>query len=133
MSKNIPTITIVKKGSEKFPRCIIAKADEYKNPIYWTGSGWTAKEAEALVFADVNEACWVHHDMMLERLQDRPVHRYVAPLYIELHGEKPKLSDVREWLEKAVRIVVNSPEHGLGPQKTVAMLVLDAEETEEAK
>lgn len=128
---DIPTITIVKKGCEKFPRCIIAKPDEYKNPIYWTGLGWTAKEVEALVFADVNEACWVHHDMMLESLEGRPVHRYIAPLYIEVFGEKPMLEDLRKWLEKAVRIVVNSPERG--PQDTVAMLVLDAEETREER
>ena len=125
---DIPTITIVKRGCDQFPRFILAKADAYRNPTYWNGSGWTANEADARVFANVGEACWVHHDVLMQSLQDRPVHRYVAPLYVEIYGEKPTLEDLQKWLEKAVRIVVNSPEHGLGPEETVAFLVLDAEE-----
>lgn len=81
----------------------------------------------------MNEAAWVFHDAMVESLEGRPVHCYVAPLYIEVYGERPKLEDLCRWLEKAVRVVVNSPDHGLGPQETVAMLILDAEETERSQ
>ncbi|WDI39881.1 hypothetical protein [Bremerella sp. P1] len=129
MNENIPAITVVKRGCDKFPRFIVAKGDAYKNPVFWDGSDWTANESEARIFANVTEASWVYHDAMMESLQDRPVHRFVAPLYIELHGEKPKLEDLRKWLEKAVRVVVNSPDHGLGPEESVAMMILDAEET----
>ncbi|MEZ5945171.1 MAG: hypothetical protein R3C18_27675 [Planctomycetaceae bacterium] len=129
MSDDIPAISLIKRGCDKFPRCIIAKGDAFQNPVYWTGSDWTADEAEARVFANFTEAAWVRHDVLLDSLEGRPVHRYVAPLYIEIYGERPKLEDLRKWLEKAVRVVVNSPEHGLGPQETVAMLLLDTEET----
>ena len=132
MSDNIPAISLIKRGCDKFPRCIIAKGDAFQNPTYWTGTDWTPDESQARVFASVNEAAWVRHDVLLDSLEGRPVHRYVAPLHIEIYGEKPKLDDLRRWLEKAVRVVVNSPEQGLGPQETVAMLLLDSEEANKA-
>lgn len=129
MSDEIPMLSIIKKGSTKFPRVIVAKSDEFRNPLYWTGSGWSAAEAEAMVFANANDASWVCHDVLMLAVSNRPIHRFVAPIYIELYGDKPKLADLKQWLEQAMRIVVDSPMHGLGPKGTVGVIIADVEKT----
>ncbi len=128
MSNKIPLLSIIKKGSRNFPRLIVAKCDEFRNPIYWTGSGWSAAEADAMVFANANDASWVCHDVLMESVSDRPVHRFIVPLIVEVHGEKPPMADLRRWLEKAMRIVVDSPKHGHGPKGTVGFIIADVDE-----
>lgn len=110
---------------------MIAKADAYRNAVFWDATSrlWHTDESKATVFADVTQACREQHDLLMESVGDRPCHRFVAPIYIEIHGEKPKLSDLRRWLERAVRIVVDTPMHGLGPDGTVGVLIADFEET----
>jgi len=131
MSDIPPIFSLIKRGSDSFPRFVIAKADAYRNAVYWdaTSRQWHADESKATVFADVTQACWEHHDLLMLAVGDRPVHRYVATLYLEIYGDKPKLAALRKWLEKAVRIVVDSPKHGLGPDGTVGVLIADFEET----
>lgn len=129
MSDEIPMLSIIKKGSRGFPRVIVAKGDEFRNPLYWTGSGWSAAEAEAMVFANANDASWVCHDVLMLAVSNRPIHRFVAPIYIEIYGEKPKLAALKQWLERAMRIVVDSPKHGLGPKGTVGVIIADVEKT----
>ncbi len=129
MSDNIPMLSIIKKGSATFPRVIVAKGDEFRNPLYWTGSDWSAEETEAMVFANANDASWVCHDVLMLAVSNRPIHRFVAPIYIELYGDKPKLADLRQWLERAMRMVVDTPKHGLGPNGTVGVIIADVEKT----
>lgn len=105
------------------------RADEYLNPVYWNGLTWSDNEADAILFNDVTQALWVYHDLLMESVSERPVSRFVAPLYIEVYGEKLRMADLRAWLEKAVRIVVNAPQHGLGPECIVGVLILDTDET----
>lgn len=134
MSDMPPIFSLIKRGCDKFPRYVIAKADAHRNAVYWDATSrlWHADETKATVFADVTKACWEQHDLLMEAVGDRPVHRFVAPIYIELFGEKPKLTDLRRWLEGAVRIVVDTPKHGLGPDATVGVLIADFEETRTA-
>jgi hypothetical protein len=125
MSAEIPMISLIKKGTKQYPRYSLAKADEYRNPVYWNGQLWTSDESDAILFIDITQALWTHHDLMMESVGDLPRHLYVAPLYIEIFGERPKLADLREWLEKSVRIVVSSPNHGHGPTNgSLAVLYL---------
>lgn len=130
MSNEIPMISLVKRGSKTFPRYVLAKADEYKNAVYWDGSTWSQDESEAILYENITECLWVHHDLMMESVGDLPCHRFVAPLYVEVYGKKPKLTDLQAWLEKAVRIVAKSPENG--PNDTLALLILDTERTKNA-
>ena len=129
MSSEIPMLSIIRKGSKNFPRVIVAKSDEFRNPLYWTGSGWSAEEDEAMVFANANDASWACHDVLMQAVSNRPRHRYLVPLIVELYGDKPKLADLRQWLERAMRIVVDSPKHGLGPKGTVGVIIADVEKT----
>lgn len=67
--------------------------------------------------------------MLVENVADRESHIYVAPIQIEIFGEKPMLADLKKWLEKAVRIVADSPRHGHGPNDTVGVIIADFAET----
>jgi hypothetical protein len=129
MSAEIPFLSLIHVGSKRFPRFLVAKADELRNPIYWTGQDWAKDDAKAMVFADVNQALWTYHDLLVEAVADRPSFVYLVPLQIEVFGEKPKLADLKEWLEKAVRIVVDTPKQGYGPGDTVGLITVDFNKT----
>lgn len=129
MSDEFPMISLVKKGSPEFPRYALAKSDEFRNPIYWSGLTWTANESDAVLYSDVTQALWTYNDLLTDALEDLPCHRYVAPLYIEIYGEKPPPADLRKWLERAMHIVVDSTKHGLGPKGTVGVVIADVGET----
>lgn len=120
-----PILSLVKIGSDEFPRYRIVKGDVLRNPVYWNceSETWTTNEGEASVYADMNQALWDQHDLLMESVSDSPCHRYVAPLRIELYGEKPDLARFREWLERAIRIVVNTPDYGYGPDGAVGLIV----------
>ena len=127
MSNEIPMLSVIKKGSTDFPRYILAKADEYMNPVFWDGQTWISDESDAMLFKSVNQALWIYNEILTESVNDRPCHRFTLPLYIEIYGHKPKLADLQKWLEKAMRIVVESPKHGYGPDDTVAVIIADVE------
>lgn len=134
MSDMPPIFSLIKRGTDAFPRYVVAKADAFKNPVYWdaTNRKWHKDESNATVFADVTQACWEHHDLLMEAVGDRPCHRYVVPLYVEIYGDPPNLADLRKWLERAMRIIVDSPRHGLGPNDTVGVIIADVENTRRA-
>ena len=129
MNEGIPMISLVRKGSKRYPRYIVMKADPFKNPLYWNGLTWTTDEAGALLFENVTQALWVYHDALMESFGDLPCHQFVVPLIVEIYGEKPSLDDLRGWLNRSMRIVVDSPKHGLGPNGTVGVLIADTDET----
>lgn len=120
-----PILSLVQVGSDDFPRYFIAKGNALRNPVYWNceSETWTPNEGEASVYADINEALWDQHNLMMESVSDSPCHRYVAPIRIELYGKKPDLARFREWLERAIRIVVNTPDFGYGPDGAVGLIV----------
>ena len=130
-----PILSLVQKGSDQFPRYIIVKGDHIRNPLYWNAESeeWHSEERKATVFADVNQVLWEHHSLMMESICDLPCHKYTIPMTIELYGEKPDLKQFREWLEKAIRIVVNSPDYGYGPDGSVGVVMAHFDKLREKK
>ena len=130
-----PILSLVQKGTDQFPRYVITKGDAIRNPVYWgdVNEQWQADEAKATVFSDVNRILWVHHSLMMESLKGKPRHQYIVPMRLELYGEKPDIEQFREWLEKAIRIVVNSPDYGYGTDGAVGVVFADFSKTRERK
>ena len=130
-----PILSLVQKGTDQFPRYVITKGDAIRNPVYWddVNDQWQADEAKATVFADANQVLWAHHSLMMESLKGKPCHQYIIPMRLELYGEKPDIEQFREWLEKAIRIVVNSPDYGYGPDGSVGVVFADFSKTREKK
>ena len=54
MTDDIPIFSLVKKGTKDFPRFVLSKADEYRNPTYWndvigrvkTSHGWARQNQQ---------------------------------------------------------------------------------------
>lgn len=130
-----PILSLVSTGSEAFPRYRIVKGNVLRNPVYWNceSEAWTPIEAEASVYADMNQALWDQHDLLMQSVSDSPCHRYEAPIRIDLYGKKPDLAQFREWLERAIRIVVNTPKYGYGPDGAVGLIVAHFGELREEK
>lgn len=130
-----PILSLVQRGSDKFPRYIIVKGDQVRNPTYWNAVSeeWHSDEGKATVFADVNRVLWEHHSLMMEAIGDRPCHKYVMPMSVELYGEKPSLEAFQEWLEKALRLVVNTPDYGYGPDGAVGVVMVHFDKLREKK
>jgi len=128
-----PLLALIQKGGKACPRYIIAKGNHLRNPVYWNSAteDWTENEIEATLYANINDALWEQHHLVLESIGDSPCHRYVAPIFLRLYGKKPKLDQLQEWLERALRIVVNSPDYGYGPDGTVGLIVADFNDLKE--
>jgi hypothetical protein len=130
-----PIMSLVQKGSDKFPRFIIVKGDHIRNPVYWNSESgdWHSEEHKATVFSDVNQVLWEHHGLMMKTVEGSPCHKYTIPFSVELYGTKPDLKQFREWLEKAIRIVVNSPDYGYGPEGAVGVVLAHYSQLREKK
>lgn len=123
-----PILTLIQRGDSKFPRFIIAKSDDLYNPVYWDSENneWQKDENKATVYANQINALWEHHHLMLESLKGFEKHTFVAPICIDIYGRKPDIGEIREWLQNAVRIVLNTPQFGNGPIKdSVGLLIAD--------
>ena len=82
------------------------------------------------MFSNANDALWVLHEEMIGYLSDRPSTKYIAPIHIEVFGPKPKLADLKKWLERTVRIVADFPKHGYGPDSdSVGVIVANFDKT----
>ena len=85
------------------------------------------------MFADVNQVLWEHDGLMMQSLDGSPCHKFTVPLAVELYGAKPDLKQFREWLEKAIRIVVNSPDYGYRPDGSVGVVMAHFDKLREKK
>lgn len=130
-----PILSLVQFVSNDFPRYKIVKGNALRNPVYWDceSETWTENEAEATIYANINEAIWDQHNLLMENVSDSPCHRYIAPIRIELFGKKPDLARFQEWLERTIRIVVNTPDYGHGPDGAVGLIVAHFGELKEEK
>lgn len=130
-----PIMSLVQRGSDKFPRFVISKADQIGNPLYWESESekWLANEGKATVFANLNDVMWEHHRLMMEGLEGTPCHRFTMPLQLELYGQKPDLAELQDWLERAVRILVRAPDCGYGPDGSVGVVFADYSKLREKK
>ena len=108
------TLSLHNSGTTKFPRYMIS--DQYLR--YWTGDEWTEQQDEthAYIYADYNTAMEDMHKLMLKPHEQLPVHRFAAPLYIELHTDQKFTEDqLQDWLIKVTKLLMDTPNHGNGP------------------
>lgn len=107
-------LSLVQGGTAEFPRYTIC--DQYLR--YWSGNGWTEQrdEKNAEVYADVKDACDMIQKLLLLNHEDLPCRRYRAPVFIELYTDQEiDLSDVKSWLVRVSRLLLDSPQYGNGP------------------
>jgi|694.fasta_scaffold53408_2 hypothetical protein len=101
-------------GTPEYPRYMIS--DQYLR--YWTGNDWSVQgdQDSALIYADSNRALQDMHNLMLIVYGQKPMHRFYAPLYIDLFTDK-KVSkrEITKWLVKVTKLLLDTTNHGNGP------------------
>lgn len=111
-----PTLTLSyhRVGPSYSPRYMIS--NQFLQ--YWTGSAWTAqgKSKEARVYPSVQEATKEMHELLLQHYGDLPVKHFKAPVFVSLFcKEQVTTEQLRTWLHKVSRLLLDTPIHGNGP------------------
>ncbi len=78
--------------------------------------GWTEDQSRAALFAISNDACVEVQRLLLMNHVLLPLKRYRAPVYLDLYCEEdvPEI-EIKRWLHRAAKLLINSPTHGNGP------------------
>lgn len=105
-------LSIISTGTPEHPRYQIA--DPHSK--FWTGDGWSASEADARLYATVNDAGHAIQEILLAEHGDKPVRRFVAPLCVDLYSDTDlTMREIGNWLSKVARLTINAEKHGNGP------------------
>lgn len=118
-------------GTPEFPRYRIH--DQYMQ--YWTGSDWSSDESKGELFAVSNDACVQVQKLLMLDYMDKKVTSYQAPVKLELFSDKEiPLIEIKRWLHRVAKLLVDSPEFGNGPvQGSLGLLTIEWGELEKVK
>ena len=116
-------LTVHRRGVPEFQRYVIS--DQYLR--YWTGTEWSLKENEAQVFCDNNEALERVQKLLLLDLRPMPARRFQAPITLDFYSDQEiSIRDLKAWLTKVAKLLMDSPRHGNGPlQGTLGLTWID--------
>lgn len=106
-------LSLHRHGPSQFERFVIAD----QNTRFWTGSDWSEPNdaGEAYLYASPEIALEDMHRLLVVRHGDKPVRRFMVPVYVEIHSDGEMTpSQVQEWLAEATRVVM-TPHRTTGP------------------
>ncbi|WP_442508355.1 hypothetical protein SH528x_007324 [Novipirellula sp. SH528] len=107
-------LSVLNRGSIQFPRYLIGNDHRW----FWTGSGWTGTESEAVLFTDWNIVATEVQKLLLDHriAESTSIRTFVAPIKLRLvGGDHCSLSDVRAWAFGAARLLMDHPVDTVGP------------------
>lgn len=105
-------LSIFVTGSPDHPRYLIANPESK----FWTGDGWSVNEADARLFATVNDAGHAIQEILLAEHGHKPLRQFVAPVCIDLYSDTGlTLDQIESWLVKIARLTMDAQKHGNGP------------------
>ena len=116
-------LSLFSTSTSQHPRFLIV--DPQTN--FWTGTDWTEHEADGCLFANVNDAGRAIQEILLAEHDQKPMRRFVAPVYVDLFSETDvTLDQIREWLVKVSRLTVDAEMHGNGPvEESLGLTMID--------
>ena len=116
-------LSLVSTSTSQHPRFLIADPQSK----FWTGSDWTEHEADGCLFASVNDAGLAIQKILLAEYGQKPMRRFVAPVYVDLYSETDvTLDQIREWLFRVARLTVDTEQHGNGPvDHSLGLMMID--------
>jgi hypothetical protein len=126
MNENNPSpivLTVHRRGVPEFQRYVIS--DQYLR--YWTGTEWSSNENQAELFCDNNEALERVQKLLLLDLGPMPARRFQAPVFLDIYSDQEiSVRDLKAWLTKVAKLLMDSPRHGNGPiQGTLGLTWID--------
>ena len=105
-------LSLVSAGTSQHPRFLIADPQ----CKFWTGSEWSEEKSKARLIVCVNDAGQAVQEILLAEYGDKPLRRFVAPIYVEVYSETDlTLDQITDWLVKVARLIIDSESHGNGP------------------
>jgi hypothetical protein len=115
-------LSIIATGTPQHPRFMISDSSDN----FWTGSDWTEHESDGCLFANVNDAGRAIQKILLAEYGQKPMRRFVAPVYVDLYSETDvTLDQIRDWLVKVSRLTV-AEMHGNGPvEDSLGLTMID--------
>ena len=105
---------VLNRGSIQFPRYLIGNDHRW----FWTGSGWTGIESNAVLFTDWNTVATEVQKLLLDHqvAGSTSIRSFVAPINLRLvGGDDCSLDHVRAWAFAAARLLMDHPVDGIGP------------------
>lgn len=124
-------LSLVSTGTLQHPRFLISDSSDK----FWAGSDWTEYESDGCLFASVNDAGRAIQEILLAEYGQKPMRRFVAPVYVDLYSETDvTLDQIKDWLFKVSRLTVDAEMHGNGPvEDSLGLTLIDWSELKEIK
>lgn len=107
-------MSVINLGTPEFPRFCIAD----QKLRYWTGEKWTRPKQDslALVYATEKSAIDDMYKLMTKDYSHLKKKTYKVPLYVEVFSDTDiPLRDLKWWLFRTTKVIVDSPSYGNGP------------------
>ena len=101
----------------------------------WTGTDWAEYEADGRLYVSVNGAGLAIQEILLAEYGQKPMRRFVAPVYVGLYSETDvTLNEITEWLVRVARLTVDAERHGNGPvEESLGLTMIDWSKLKETK
>ena len=124
-------LSLVSTGPPEHPRYLISDPQ----CKFWTGSEWSDEEVDGCLFASVNDAGRVVQELLLAQHDNKPVRRFIAPVYLDLYADTHLTIDqITEWLAKVARLTMDAEMHGNGPvAESLGLTMIDWSKLKEIK
>jgi hypothetical protein len=120
---NIRKLIIDACGPEWARRFFIRDGENY----FWNdiGQTWTCNPRDATLWADHDEIGVKQHELMLSQIPGE-AQTFAAPIFIDVKASEPvDIGALRDWLNEAVQVWMNS-KFGTGPgDNSMVMMHLD--------
>jgi|GEM_PF-1688920 hypothetical protein len=116
-------LSIIATGTPQHPRFLISDSSDR----FWTNSDWAEHESDGCLYVSVNGAGLAIQGILLAEYGQKPMRRFVAPVYVDLYSETDvTLDQIREWLVRVARLTVDAEQHGNGPvEDSLGLTMID--------
>lgn len=105
-------LSLVNAGTPEYPRWRVA--DQFLR--FYTGAGWSTTEEDGVLYRDAESAAQEVQRLLMLEYMGKAKRVFIAPVTVELYCDEDVTErDLRDWLCRVARLVINSPKHGNGP------------------
>jgi hypothetical protein len=85
---------------------------------FWTGSGWSSRQRDAVLFADHSDAGYAAQRILLKHFRSSPVFQvFSVPLEMQVYSDTEiGPAELKDFAKKAVKLGALYADHGTGPR-----------------
>ena len=85
---------------------------------FWTGSGWTTRQRDALLYSGHHDAALAARNILLRQFRRHTVfQQFVVPLEMQVFADAEVTpGELKDFAKKAVKLSALYADHGTGPR-----------------